>query len=98
MYSPVVSWQTIRLVFVLAIVNNWHIHSIDFVMAFPQADIKTDIYMQPPRVPSNFTIPDLPLPNDRFSKVYKLLKNLYGLKDAGQTWNHHLRSGLLKRG
>ena len=97
-YSPVVSWQTIRLVFVLAIVNNWHIHSIDFVMAFPQADIKTDIYLQPPRVPSNFTIPDLPLPNDRFSKVYKLLKNLYGLKDAGRTWNHHLRSGLLKRG
>ena len=24
-YSPVVSWQTIRLMLVLAIVNNWHI-------------------------------------------------------------------------
>ena len=46
-YSPVVSWQTIRMIFIFAVVNNWHIHSIDFVLAFPQADIQTDIYLQP---------------------------------------------------
>ena len=33
--SSVVSWQTIRLIFILAIVNDWHIQSIDFVLAFP---------------------------------------------------------------
>ena len=97
-YSPVVSWQTIRLIFILAIVNDWHIQSIDFVLAFPQADVKTDIYMQPPKVPFDFKIPDLPQLSDRFNKAYKLIKNLYGLKDAGRTWNHHLRAGLLKRG
>ena len=97
-YSPVVSWQTIRLIFTLAIINNWHIHSIDFVMAFPQADIKTDIFMRPPTVPPDFIIPDLPSFVDRISNVYKLVKNLYGLKDAGRTWNDHLTSGLLKRG
>ena len=97
-YSPVVSWQTIRLVFTLAIVNNWYIHSIDFIMAFPQATVKTDIFMQPPRVPHDFKIPDLPSFTDRFTHAYKLLKNLYGLKDAGRTWNHHLKHGLLKRG
>lgn len=97
-YSPVVAWQTIRLVFTLAIVNQWHIHSIDFVLAFPQADVKTDIFMRPPRVPPDFSIPDLPSFTDRFTKVYKLLKNLYGLKDAGRTWNDHLKQGLLKRG
>ena len=97
-YSPVVSWQTIRLIFVLAIVNNWHIQSIDFVLAFPQADVQTDIYMQPPRVPPNFLIPDLPRPSDRYFNVYKLIKNLYGLKDASRTWNQFLRKGLLDRG
>ena len=97
-YSPVVSWQTIRLIFTLAIVNNWHIKSIDFVVTFPQADVKTDIYMRPPKVPSNFRIPDLPAFTDRFTHVYKLLKNLYGLKDAGRTWNHHIKDGVLKRG
>ena len=45
-YSPVVSWQTIRLIFILAIVNNWHVRSIDFVLAFSQADVKTDIFLK----------------------------------------------------
>ena len=97
-YSPVVSWQTVRLVFILAIINNWHIRSIDFVLAFPQASVKTDIFMRPPSVPTNFKIPDLPLFSDRFTKVYKLLKNLYGLKDAGRTWNIFLHNGLIARG
>ena len=97
-YSHVVFWQTIRLFFTLAIVNDWHIHSIDFVLAFPQANIKADIYMRPPHVPPDFIIPDLPTYYDKVSKVYTLIKNLYGLKDAGRTWNDHLTSGLIKHG
>ena len=64
----------------------------------PQADIKTDIYMKPPTVPHNFVILDLPQLSDMFTHVYKLLKNLYGLKDADKTWNDYLKKGLLKRG
>ena len=70
--------------------------SIDFVLAFPQAPVKTDIYMQPPKVPYDFTIPDLPSKHDRVTKVYKLIKNLYGLKDASKTWFDYLRNGLEK--
>eukprot|EP00980_Cylindrotheca_fusiformis_P020026 scaffold7110_cov112-Cylindrotheca_fusiformis.AAC.1 len=54
--------------------------------------------MKPPKVPGNFTIPDLPSAADRFNNVYKLIKNLYGLKDAGKTWADYLKKGLLKRG
>ena len=54
--------------------------------------------MNPPKVPANFAIPDLPEPSDRFTKLYKLLKNLYGLKDAGRTWFAFLADGLQKRG
>ena len=97
-YSPVVSWSTVRLVIIIALLNNWYMESIDFVLAYPQAPLRTDIYMQPPKVPPGFTIPDLPHLTDRFQKVYKLLKNLYGLKDAGRTWFKHLEKGLLQHG
>ena len=97
-YSPVVSWSTVRLIIAIALLNDWHMQSIDFVLAFPQAPVKTDIYMQPPKVPYNFVIPDLPDRRDRHTNVYKLLKNLYGLKDASKTWFDYLRNGLEKRG
>jgi hypothetical protein len=83
---PVVSWNTVRVMVVIALPNNWHMCSIDFVLAFPQAPVKTDIYMNPPRVPNGFDIPDLPTLSDRLSNVYKLLRKPYGLKDAGKTW------------
>jgi hypothetical protein len=85
-YSPVVSWNTVCLLIVLSLPNDWHMQSIDFVLAYPQAPIKTDIFMKPPQVPTDFKIPDMPSKADRFIRVYKLLKNLYGLKDGGKTW------------
>ena len=97
-YSPVVSWSTVRLILTTSLIMDWHMEAVDFVLAYPQAPVQTDIFMKPPKVPQGFTIPDMPTPADRFSKVYKLIKNLYGLKDAGRTWHQFLRAGLLKRG
>jgi Reverse transcriptase (RNA-dependent DNA polymerase) len=97
-YSPVVSWSTVRLLIIITLINDWHMRSIDFVLAYPQAPVKTDIYMFPPKVPPSFVIPDLPTAADRANNVYKLIQNLYGLKDAGKTWYDHLRKGLLSRG
>ena len=78
------------------ITNDWHMESIDFVLAYPQAPVKTNIFRQPPRVLPGLIIPDLPLPMDEFNKLlYQLLKNLYGLKDAGRTWSEHLQKGLV---
>ena len=68
------------------------------ILAFPQAPVKTDIYMRPPKVPGEFVIPDLPKREDRFQNLYKLIKNLYGLKDAGKTWFDYLKKGLKQRG
>ena len=97
-YSPVVTWSSVRLMVSMALINGWHVRSIDFVLAFPQAPVKTDIFMRPPKVPNNFDIPDLPKPSDRLTKCYQLIKNLYGLKDAGKTWFDFLSKGLQNRG
>ena len=69
--------------------------SINFVMTFPQAATKTDIYMNPPTGPSDFVITDLPKFIDRFTHVNKLTKNLNGLKDTGINWHELFRAGLL---
>ena len=88
-YSPVVNWFTLRTLLIFSLLNGWHSRSIDFVLAFPQADIKTNVYM---RLPYGFHVT---APGKWF---LKLLKNVYGLKDAGRTWHQHLRQGLEDRG
>jgi hypothetical protein len=94
-YSPVVSWSTVRLTLILGLILGWKMRSIDFVMAYPQADVKTDIYM---KVPKGATIKLNEKASDEQQHLLKLRKNLYGLKDAGLTWFEHARDGLLKRG
>jgi hypothetical protein len=87
-YSLVVNWFSIRLF--LVILNNWHTRQIDFVLAFPQADVECDIYMA---IPLDFNL------KGKKKEIYlKLKKNIYGTKQGGQVWNHHLDKGLKKLG
>ena len=41
-FAPVVSWTTVCCIFVLALLLRWHMRSIDFIMAYTQAKVKTD--------------------------------------------------------
>ena len=65
--------------------------SIDFVMAYTQADMKTDIFIQ---LPAGTTIQGM----EPKKHLLKLQKNLYGLKDGQVTWHNHIKAGLLSRG
>eukprot|EP00957_Ditylum_brightwellii_P044644 3384721-Ditylum_brightwellii.AAC.1 len=51
---------------------------MDFVMAYPQADINFDLYMH---LPHGVQMSD----GSRGTHVLRLLKNLYGQKQAGRT-------------
>jgi hypothetical protein len=44
-YAPVVTWFSIRLLLVLSILNKWYTRQVDFILAYPQADIEFDMYM-----------------------------------------------------
>ena len=82
-FSPVVTWFSIRLLLVLAILNSWHTRQVDFVLAYPQADIEYDMYME---LPHGIKTKH----GNGKTHVLKLLKNLYGQKQAGRVWNQHL--------
>ena len=88
-FSPVVQWSTLRTILTLSLIRKWKARSIDFVLAYPQADMKTNVFM---RLPFGFHV------NKPGKWLLKLVKNVYGLKDAGRTWANHLKQGLLDRG
>ena len=48
-YAPVIAWTTIRLYLVLALLNKRATRQIDFVLAYPQAEIECYLYMEIPR-------------------------------------------------
>ena len=45
-YSLVVNWVSVRLLFSLYMINELESISIDYVLAFPQEELKEDVYMQ----------------------------------------------------
>jgi hypothetical protein len=95
-YAPVVGWSTIRFFITLAIINNWHTRQLDFVLAYPQADIERDLYM---KLLVGFSKEGVTLSKkEKKNYVLKLVKNLYGQKQAGRVWYQHLRKKLIKLG
>jgi Reverse transcriptase (RNA-dependent DNA polymerase) len=89
-YAPVASWLSIRLIMNIAVLSGWTTRQLDFVLAFPQAPVETDLYME---IPQGFNID-----GSRKNKVLKLVNNLYGQKQAGRVWNLYLTAGLVKLG
>jgi len=82
-FAPVVTWFAIRLLLVIVIILSLAAKQIDFIMAYPQAPIECDMYMELP-----FGI-ELQHGNSK-DYVLKLLRNLYGQKQAGRVWNQYL--------
>ncbi|EJK58187.1 hypothetical protein THAOC_21711, partial [Thalassiosira oceanica] len=92
-YSPVVNMISVKLLLVIAKLHGLDSKSIDFVLAFPQAELDVDIWME---LPLGFA-PEDDLDNGR-KYVLKLNKNLYGLKQASYNWYEKLKKGLTDRG
>ena len=90
-YSPVVNWFSVRLLYIMALLNQWHTRQIDFILAYPQADIEVEMFMQ---LPKGLKVEGA----HRDTHALRLKKNLYGQKQAGRVWNRHLTKGLEKIG
>jgi hypothetical protein len=89
-YSPLVQWSTTRLFLTMCVLRGWHCRQLDFVLAYTQADVECEIYME---IPRGFTVDGNPK-----DYALRLEKNLYGLKQAGRVWNLHLTRQLIELG
>ncbi len=69
----------------------WALHQVDFVMAYPQAPIKMDIYMELPQGIQTAH-------GNSKDHMLKLEKNIYGQKQASRVWNSFLVDKLLSIG
>eukprot|EP00957_Ditylum_brightwellii_P112787 8598693-Ditylum_brightwellii.AAC.1 len=90
-YSLVVNWITVRTLMAIAAIHDLPNLSIDFVLAFPQAELDAIVYME------------LPIGMDvqhRVTKDYllRLNKSIYGLKQSSLNWFNLLSKALQKKG
>ena len=91
-YSPVVNMVTVRLILLLPWTNKLEAKAIDFVLAFPQAELDVNIWMY---LPIGFQVDT---ENESKCYYFKLNKNLYGLKQASLNWFKKLKQGLIDHG
>ena len=84
---------TVRLLLALCNIHGLESKSIDFVLAFPQADLDVDIWME---LPMGIEVAESPEKSRAY--VLKLKKSLYGLKQASLNWFEKLKQGLVDRG
>jgi hypothetical protein len=89
-YAAALKWSSVRFFLVQSIINSWHTRPLDFVLAYPQADVECDLYLE---IPQGFEFD-----GSRKTHFLKLIKNLYGSKAAGRVWQQHLFKGLVDLG
>ncbi len=87
-YSPVASWNSVRMLLTMTAVHGWHTKQIDFVQAVAQAPVERTLYM---KVPAGVKIDG---DGDAKDYVLKIHRNIYGQKQAGRVWNKYLSQKL----
>ena len=82
--SPTIRPVSLRVLLTSAAIKKFRIWATDIVQAFIQSfDLKREVYIVPPK---EFGIPP--------DEIFRLIKPLYGLCDAGDYWYLTLRSFL----
>ena len=92
--SPVVNMLRVRLILALMKIHMLESKVIDFVLAFSQADLKEDIWIQ---LLIGFQINGQTEAESDCYYVLKLNKNLYGVKQGNYNWYEKLKTSLVNR-
>ncbi|KAJ9566256.1 hypothetical protein OSB04_002222 [Centaurea solstitialis] len=85
-FAPVARIETVRILIALAAAKGWELHHLDVKSAFLHGELQEQVYVHQPE---GF------VKKGHEDSVYKVVKALYGLRQAPRTWNMKL-DGILK--
>jgi hypothetical protein len=88
-FSPVVRFETVRLIFAMAALGGWVLKGLDVRNAYLYGELDEEIYMEQPE---GFVAPG------KETRVLRLKRALYGLKQAGLAWWRALKRSMEKLG
>ena len=80
-FAPVARLETIRLLLALSAKEGWEVHHLDVKSAFLNGELLEEVYVMQPEGFEK---------KGEERKVYRLLKALYGLRQAPRAWNARL--------
>jgi hypothetical protein len=86
-FAPVAKFSSLCTVFALAAKHNLELHQMDVKAAYLNADLKEDLYMEPP---PSFEVPE--------GHILKLKKGVYGIKQGGRIWYEDMQGTLSELG
>lgn len=84
-FAPVAKLVTVWSLLVVAAKHNWFMHQLDVKNAFLHGDLIEDVHM---KIPQGFA-------KKGETRVYKLRKSLYSLRQASQNWYHKFTRAII---
>jgi hypothetical protein len=92
-FAPVAKATSIRLLAAIACQRGWHLDCFDATRAFLWGDLEEEIYL---KLPDGFVNSSTDPTPPGSTPVWRLLKSMYGLKQASRVWYSKIR-GTLER-